>query len=360
MAAAGGDTVVPTNWVGLITISIIIAVVALVTYFGMEYQFGHQGPEKKTEETTSVQEVFSASARREVASAGAAQVLSRAELAANQGNGTDASASGSTADLNSDDDDSWDNVSNANDASGNDDWANDSSDDGNNNAGNDANNDASNDDWDTTTDNWDTEVSDKLDSASESASKAAAAAADAAKKAADKIAASAKQAAADAKAAAASAAAKLRASADSSNAPVVAAPSKPAPASGSASTASKPAASTTRQRPDSAALRDWWSEAAGDLSVRFAGTLDRGDRVSDGIAVMFSETVAASQGNQHMSLVDASGNKVSLGWKSAANPTMLIMVGLKPGKYTLSIDDSLISQNGKNLSRTASGPVFVY
>lgn len=78
MAAAGGDAIIPTNWGGLLLVMVIVAVIAVVTYFGLDHQFGG---DKSTETKTgiSVQDVFSANSSREVARAEPARA-SRAGL----------------------------------------------------------------------------------------------------------------------------------------------------------------------------------------------------------------------------------------------------------------------------------------
>ncbi len=300
MAASGGDTVVPTNWSGLIMVAVVIMVIATATYFGMDMKFGSSEAPTETEESLSVKDVFSASARREIAAAEPARVLSRAELEAQ------APAQDSVAEES-------DNASASTTAD--DDWSSDA------------------DSWDTHSDDWDSvEDSEQSASAPEQTKMA-------------------------------------------SQAPAAATPQpiKPTPrptAQATAAPAPKPTsrppaqsdktAPARRQPPSADALTAWWKDAAGDLSIRFAGTLDKGDQVSDGIAVMFSEPVAPAQGQQHMQLRDMNGNPVSGQWKAAANPALLIMEGLKPGRYSLSITKDLQGRSGKSLADDASGAVYVY
>lgn len=368
MAAAGDDTIVPTNWGGLIVIAVIVAVVAMATYFGMDYQFGHQGDaDKKAEESLSVQDVFSANARREVAKADSARVLSRADLAsqsspANTSNNNhdadqDADGQSSASDGASSDaaDDDWgSNASDDWDSDTTDDWdtAPLSSADGSDNA----TDSSTSDDWDSvaaeagsdaaassTTDDWDKELEDSM-----------AAAADSAGQQIDEAGSAAEQAAKDAVEVA------QQSTQEAVNKVADAATNTAQETKDAAQAAAAAVTPSKRQRPDAEALRDWWSDASGDLAIRFAGTLDRGDKVSDGIAVMFSDAVSPSQGNQHMQLKNASGEPVANDWKSSRNPNMLIVDGLKPGRYELSIDQTISSQNGKSLNSAANGPLFVY
>lgn len=297
MAASGGDTVVPTNWSGLIMVAVVIMVIAAATYFGMDMKFGSSEAPAETEESMSVKDVFSASARREIAAAEPARVLSRAELEArapvqDSVAENSASAAGST--------------------SADDDWSSDA------------------DSWDTQSDDWDSSPEPSQQPASEPAQVAAA-----------------------------PQAAKPTAQPTAKPTPIPTSAPTPKPTSAPA----KPAAQTApaqRQAPSADALTAWWKDAAGDLSIRFAGTLDKGDQVSDGIAVMFSEPVAPAQGQQNMVLSDANGDRVSGQWKAAANPALLIIEGLKPGRYSLSIQKGIQGRSGTSLADDASGTVYVY
>ena len=80
MAAIGGDTIVPTNWGGLLITAVIIAAIAAATYFGLESQLGGEAPPVE-KDGVSVQEVFSANSQREVAEAKPARALPRAAFA---------------------------------------------------------------------------------------------------------------------------------------------------------------------------------------------------------------------------------------------------------------------------------------
>lgn len=312
MAAAGGDTIVPTNWGGLIVTAVLVAVVAAATYFGMESMFGHQGgPEQKDELT--VQEVFSSSAKREVEAVEPARVLSRAELAATSSSSTDDSNWDSSAD----DMSSYDAMGSA------DDWDEEVA------------SDVSEDDWNSGGEDWDTSSNDDWDAQSRSETAAKDSVADMAAETVDTVAETARDVANKVSTAASAAVAAAK--------DVLTAPSAP-----------------VRQRPSAEALRDWWSDGSGDLIVRFAGTLDRGNKASDGIAVMFSEPVSADKADAHMKLVDADGSAVAAGWKSARNPNMLIVDGLDTGRYQLSIDGAMTAQSGASLAKSVTGPVFVY
>lgn len=305
MAASGGDTVVPTNWTGLIMVTLVIAVIAAATYFGMDFQFGSSESSTETEKSLSVKDVFSASARREIAAAEPARVLSRAELAARAPN--------ADTNMTTDDAQAW---AESGSTSADEDWSSDE------------------ESWDTQSDDWD-DVSDDVSQ--------------------DTV---------------APAPAPVKATPKPTPKPTPKATPKPSPKAvatpkPSAKPVPKPTAgpvarSTSRPAPAAQALTAWWSDANGDLSVLFAGTLDRGDQISDGIAVMFSEPVSPSQGNQHMMLKDESGKVIKASWKSGANPSLLIIEGLKSGRYTLSIDADLQSRGGKSLAKDASGAVYVF
>ena len=307
MAASGGDTVVPTNWSGLIMVAVVIMVIATATYFGMDMKFGSSDAPAETEQSLSVKDVFSASARREIAAAEPARVLSRAELAASApvedsyaADSADASAA----------------------TSADDDWSSDM------------------DSWDTQSDDWDSLESEEQKSDSESGQAVAA------------------QQVVTPEPTPAPAKPTPKPSPEPSTQPRAQAELKPV-----ATPATPPkaaAAAAARQAPSADALTAWWKDAAGDLSIRFAGTLDKGGQVSDGIAVMFSEPVAPAQGQQHMQLRDADGNTVSGQWKAAANPALLIFEGLEPGRYSLSIKQSIQGRNGNSLADDASGTVYVY
>ena len=317
MAASGGDTVVPTNWTGLIMVAVVIVVIAAVTYFGMDMQFGSDEGSKETEKSLSVKDVFSASARREIAAAEPARVLSRAELAAR------APEAGSDS---SDDADAW---AQPGVPSADEDWSSDTD-----------SWDTQSDNWDSTQDHWDDVASNQKDAAESVA--AAASPAPTPVKATQKP--------------------TPKPTLKTTPKPTVKPAATPKP---SAKPVPKPTAAaqprpTARKAPTPEALTAWWSDANGALSVLFAGTLDRGERVSDGIAVMFSEPVDPAQGNQHMRLTDESGSTVKANWKSGANPALLILEGLDAGRYTLSIGSQLQSQGGKSLAKDASGPVYVF
>ncbi|MGJ8671263.1 MAG: hypothetical protein ACSHXK_17395, partial [Oceanococcus sp.] len=296
MAAAGGDTIVPTNWGGLIVTIAIVAIVAAATYFGMEHQFGHQGGDGQTDKSLSVKDVFSASAQREVAAAQTARVLTRADLEAGAIEDSLAEQGNTTA--SADDWDAVDSESTTAEAA-DEDWGSNAS-----------------DDWDTKTDDWDS--NDSLDTSADDSAQA---------NVVENVSTAVKETVVAVKDVVSNVAESSSAAAAEMKVRMQDALSKPS--------------GTVRDRPSAEALRDWWSDANGDLAVRFAGTLDRGDKVSDGVAVMFSETVNPVQGNQHMRLTTASGDAVVGQWKAARNPAMLIMEGLQPGRYQLAIDSAI-------------------
>ncbi len=269
MAAIGGGTVVPTNWPGLIAVTIVIALVAAATYFGLEMTESSTEEATQTESSLSVQEVFSASARRGVEMAEPARALSRAAFQQDEEQQSSAA-----------------------------------------------------DDWDRPMSDEEAEEEFEEDMAEVSSPSA-----------------------------------------------MPAAPSKPAPAAqvsvAKASTKTmpreaEPKVTNARQRPSAEALDAWWKQANGSLKVHFAGTLDRGAKASDGIAVLFSEAVPAEQASSHLLVKDAQGKTLPAVWKSGANPTLLMVEGLEQGRYTLTIDAGVQGRNGGKLAQTVSGPVFVY
>ncbi len=289
MAAIGGDTVVPTNWSGLIGVAVLVGAIAAATYFGLSMSEGDKNVEQ--DDGLTVQEVFSSSARREVAAAEPVRALSRADFVA--------PAARSSASAATDDDD--------------------------------AGEDASADDWDSAADDTEAMAQDDAD-------------------------------AREASAAAVKPAPSPRPAPLPTTAPRESAASRPATASGSspATREREPAIVDARTRPAAEALVAWWKEAGNGLEVRFAGTLDRGGKVSDGIAVMFGEAVAPAQADQYLQLTDASGKVVPGRWKMGANPTLLMMDGLPQGRYKLTIGAGLPGESGKTLANTVSGPIFVY
>lgn len=287
MAAAGGDTLVPTNWPGLIAVTIVVAVIAAATYFGMEMTVGSANGEVETDKSLSVQDVFSSSARREVATADTVRALSRTDFAVPAGSSITSAGPAEDDDMSSDEDA----------------WASSSAEPDEDDA-------------------WNDSVE--------------------------------------------TAAATPAATAEPTAAPR--ATPKPAPTSQPRATP-RPAATTApsstpapRNRPNPEELTAWWTPSNNNsgMSVRFAGTLDRGDRVSDGIAVMFSEVVSPAQAQAHMRLRDANGQDIPVRWASGANPVLLFVEGLPEGRYSLSIDGELTGQSTRKLGVSVSGPVFIY
>ena len=290
MAAAGGDTLVPTNWPGLIAVTIVVAVIAAATYFGLEMTVGSANGEVETDKSLSVQDVFSASARREVAAADTVRALSRADFASPKVSSMSTAEPAEDGELSSDEDA----------------WASSSAEPGENDA------------WEASAESKDT--------------------------------------------AAATSAAPVEPTPAPRATSRPAAVSQPLATQRPAATAAPGTTPVPRNRPNPSELTAWWASTNDNsgMSVRFAGTLDRGDRVSDGIAVMFSEVVSPAQAQAHMRLRDASGQDVSARWKSGANPVLLFVEGLPEGRYTLSIDSELTGQSSRKLGRSVSGPVFVY
>ncbi len=81
MAAVGGDTIIPTNWTGLIVTLLIVGAIAAATYFGLDLKFG-QEKAVEVEDKVSLQEIFSANSSRLIQMADTARVSTRAALPA--------------------------------------------------------------------------------------------------------------------------------------------------------------------------------------------------------------------------------------------------------------------------------------
>ena len=46
-------------------------------------------------------------------------------------------------------------------------------------------------------------------------------------------------------------------------------------------------------------------------------------------------------------------------WKSGQNPNLIYIGDLRPGEYTLELQQGLPSRSGRSLERTRSGPAIV-
>lgn len=129
--------------------------------------------------------------------------------------------------------------------------------------------------------------------------------------------------------------------------PVVRSAPKPA------ATPVKKAAPITRSAPPPASqvLRSWWETPSGD--VQYVGQVQG----QPAVAVLFSGNVAdASALNNGAKLFDADGKQVQGSWQATKNPRLAIMPNLKPGRYTLLIEQGA---NGQSLRAPLRGPVFI-
>lgn len=84
MAAAGGDTVVPTNWKGLIMTAVAVAIVAGLTYMGLNLFLGQAEGEGTAKPETSLQDLYSVNARRDIPAMDTVRALPRTALAPTQ------------------------------------------------------------------------------------------------------------------------------------------------------------------------------------------------------------------------------------------------------------------------------------
>ncbi len=295
MAAAGGDTVVPTNWTGLILTGVAIAVVAAATYFGFGMVLGDaNGSKEESHHETSLQELYSSNARRGIEAMETVRALPRTALAPAESLDPPAPAG----------------------------------------------------DKDTQAA---AEYAAQEDDAQEEADLAAAAAAvqeDAARlaeAAAAKAAQIAAQAEEKAREVAKQAAEKASDVKDSA--------SKMISGAGEAL--------DTRYRATTTALRAWWNDLKdSDLGIRFIGPLDS-SVAEHGLAVLFDHPVSAATASSFITLTNSAGSKVSTSWKNGQNANLIYTAGLQPGRYKLQMESGLPSSNGHTLGETISGDAFV-
>lgn len=295
MAAAGGDTVVPTNWTGLILTTVVVAVVAAGAYFGFGMVLGDaDGGEAETHET-SLQELYSFDAKRGIEAMETVRALPRSVLAPSSSlPPPDAPSDGAE----SSDDEMADAMSDADE-----------------------------------------------DSAADAEAEAAAAEAEAEAEAAS-IAAEMERKAAAAKEAAAEAA---RAAADKAREMAAAA---------SEAVRSTAETLDTRYRATTTALRAWWNDLGeSPLGVRFIGPLDS-SVAEHGLAILFDQPVDAQTAASFITLT-RNGSTVSTNWMNGDNPALIYAAGLSSGSYKLTLGEDLPSRSGNALSQTVSGDAFV-
>ncbi len=322
MAAAGGDTVVPTNWTGLILTAIAIALVAGATYFGFGMVLGDaDGPKEESQNETSLQELYSSSARRGIEAMETVRALPRTALAPAESLSPPAPAGMSDA-ADMDDADAEMAAEHATDDAEESELARAAA--------------AARD-----------EAARMADAAAEKAARLAEEAEEQARAIAAKAEEQAREMAAQAeqqsRVAAEQAAAKARALKDAAGQKV----------------AQAGAALDTRYRATTTALRAWWNDLNDSgLGIRFIGPLDS-SVAENGLAVLFDQPVDASTAASFITLQSAAGNTVSADWKNGQNPNLIYAAGLRSGRYTLELESGLPSSNGHSLSKTIAGDAFV-
>lgn len=298
MAAAGGDTVVPTNWKGLIMTAVAVAIVAGLTYVGLNLFLGHAEGEGAAKPETSLQDLYSINARRDIPAMDTVRALPRTALAPTESLPPPeiVDAAPSTADA-------MDNAGTASsDQAESDEAAPDISD---------------------TQPAADAGSADLTLEPSTSASEDDSDALEAAQ------------------------------SDDADPEPDLERSAAPA-------AATEPTLDT-RYRATTAALRAWWSldEApAQALGIRFIGPLDS-SVAPQGMAVLFDEAVDAQTFASFITMQGPAGQDVQPQWQNGQNPRLVYAKSLPPGRYTLSLEAGLPARNGYLLPQDFSGPVFV-
>lgn len=118
-------------------------------------------------------------------------------------------------------------------------------------------------------------------------------------------------------------------------------------ASATTKVASKPSAAD--------ALRAWWTPPASGFGLLYAGQ-PKGETA---IALLFSDKPGDASLTQGVKVYDAKGQLVSGQWEAAANPRLAVLRGLKPGRYTVVLDQAVVDASGKPIDRAQHGPVYV-
>jgi hypothetical protein len=103
------------------------------------------------------------------------------------------------------------------------------------------------------------------------------------------------------------------------------------------------------------ALRAWWTPPGSGFGLLYAGQ-PKGEAA---IALLFSDKPADTSLSQGVKVYDAKGQQVSGTWEAAANPRLAVLRGLKPGRYTVVLDSSVVDASGKAIDRAQHGPVYV-
>ncbi|MEN8719928.1 MAG: Ig-like domain-containing protein [Oceanococcaceae bacterium] len=325
MAAAGGDTVVPTNWTGLILTVIAVAIFAAATYFGLGMVLGDAEGDGATKQETTLQDLYSSSARRGIEAMETVRALPRTVLAPSVS--LDAPPPAQRGDQQ-------------------------------------------------TSDISSTDVDDDMTSAEAQAAADAAADEEAAQAAQEAAAAADRGVAAEAERMATAAADATRRAAEaaaetarnaaeavtdagtsaSEFAGDVAASARDSAASAASRTAE---AIDNRYRATTEALRAWWRDLQGSpVSVRFIGPLDS-SVAPNGIAILFDQPVDAATAASSLTLVNSNGAPVDSDWNNGENANLIYAADLPPGRYTLTLAEGLTARSGDQLNADISGDAFV-
>lgn len=106
--------------------------------------------------------------------------------------------------------------------------------------------------------------------------------------------------------------------------------------------------------PAAQVLRSWWSSTSADpFAVEYVGQV-QGQRA---IAILFSRDVSDPAGK--LKLIGADGKALDGGWKAGNSPRLLVRSDLKPGRYTVMIEQQLASADGQSLRVPLRGPIFI-
>lgn len=130
------------------------------------------------------------------------------------------------------------------------------------------------------------------------------------------------------------------------------------PSNREVATAAQPRMPKTAQRasppPAAQVLRSWWSSTAADpFAVEYVGQV-QGQRA---IAILFSRDVSDPAGN--LKLIGTDGKALDGGWKTGNSPRLLVRSDLKPGRYTVIIEQQLASADGQSLRLPLRGPIYI-
>ena len=135
------------------------------------------------------------------------------------------------------------------------------------------------------------------------------------------------------------------------------APAEPAPAPSEPAAPAKPSKPKSTTAPRADALAQWWPSAptSGRLNLLYAGQAAQ----SPAIALLFDSVFAdASAAGTAIRVVDSQGKAVSGSWELASN-RRLLMLKVKPGRYTVVVGSELANQRGQTLGTELHGPLYV-